>query len=106
MTAIHQLSCLKHLRSLEANNCAIADIDGIHDLDGLVHVSLSGNRLRTLRFETVSWRRLETINVSDNTIKEVTGIDMLPVLKVLNLGKLDPVIYFQSLTDSRLCLRS
>ncbi|CAD6582713.1 MAG: hypothetical protein CYPHOPRED_002105 [Cyphobasidiales sp. Tagirdzhanova-0007] len=85
LNAVHQLSCLKHLRTLHADRCAIDDVEGVSALDGLVHVSLKGNRLSRLELELSKWRRLESLDVSENCISEVTGVETLPALKTLNL---------------------
>lgn len=87
VTSVRQLACLQHLRTLKADGCGIDIIEGIDRLDGLVTVSLRNNLITQLRLEDTAWTRLETLDASDNNIVEVSGIESLPSLRYLNLGK-------------------
>lgn len=87
VTSVRQLGCLQHLRSLKADGCGIDSIEGIDQLDGLVTLSLCNNSINQLRLENTAWIRLETLDASDNNITEVTGLETLPLLRSLNLGR-------------------
>lgn len=87
VTSIRQLACLRHLRTLKADGCGINSIEGIEHLDGLVTLSICNNSIDRLYLEGTSWTRLETLEASDNNIVELTGLDTLPALRTLNLGK-------------------
>lgn len=87
VTSVRQLAYLHHLRILKADGCGIDSIEGIDQLDGLITLSLCNNSLDQIRLENTAWTRLETLEISDNNILEVSGIEMLPSLRTLNLGK-------------------
>ena len=86
ITSVHQLACLTHLRTLNADGCSIEDLAGIERLDSLVHLSLRGNKLSRVRLEGTAWRRLESLDMSENAIVELSGVESLPVLKTISLG--------------------
>lgn len=50
-----ELECLRHLRELRADGNKIDSTDGLHNLDGLVKLSLQGNRIRHLKLHDVRW---------------------------------------------------
>jgi Leucine-rich repeat (LRR) protein len=50
-----ELDCLKHLRELKADYNAIADLGGILELDGLVKLSMVGNKVDKLDLGVAKW---------------------------------------------------
>ncbi|OSX56457.1 hypothetical protein POSPLADRAFT_1160148 [Postia placenta MAD-698-R-SB12] len=93
--SLRQLECLRHLRELRADGNKIDSTDGLHNLDGLVKLSLQGNRIRHLKLHDVRWTRLEMLNLSHNRLGNVEGLASLAALIALNLdnnalGELEP----------------
>lgn len=86
ISELRQLACLKHLRVLYANSCAVVDLAGVGELDGFVEVHLSGNQLASADLSATSWHRLETLDLSNNGIKTLKGVSSLSSCKVLDLG--------------------
>jgi len=87
VTSVRQLACLQHLRTFKADGCGIDSIEGIDQLDGLVTLNLCNNSIDQLRLEHTAWTRLETLEISDNNILDIAGLETLPSLKTLNLGE-------------------
>lgn len=50
-----EFSGLTHLRELKADGNEIASLDGLGGLDGLMKLSVKGNKLRKVRFEGFAW---------------------------------------------------
>lgn len=88
LSEVHQLSCLRHLRIFKADHCAIGEIQGLHELDGLIHVSLRGNALQSIHLAHTSWRRVESLDLAENHLIEVAGLSSLNSLKAIDLGAL------------------
>ena len=84
---IAALSCLVHLRELKADYNNISDIRGLAELDGLIRVSLKGNKLSVLDLAATRWLRLETLNLAKNSITELRNPDRLLSLVTFDLGK-------------------
>jgi Leucine-rich repeat (LRR) protein len=89
-----ELACLRHLRELRADGNAIASVEGLERMDGLVKLSLEGNALRELELSAFRWTRLEMLNVSGNRLERISGLAGLQALVALNvddnvLGTLD-----------------
>lgn len=53
--SVYQLACLVHLRELKADNNQIKDLGGLAEIDGLLRLSLKGNRVETLDLAATSW---------------------------------------------------
>ncbi|KDQ11108.1 hypothetical protein BOTBODRAFT_35643 [Botryobasidium botryosum FD-172 SS1] len=83
--SVHQLACLRHLRELRAEKNAITSVEGLTQLDGLVKVCLKGNRIQEVDFARNAWTRLESLDLSHNGLRSITGISTLTALVVLNL---------------------
>lgn len=78
--------CLVHLRELKADNNRISSLDGLHDMDGLLNVSLRGNNLiGLLDLEGFKWSRLENLDLGDNALTSIRGFQWTPLLRNLNL---------------------
>ncbi|KAJ7465311.1 hypothetical protein FB451DRAFT_1340797 [Mycena latifolia] len=82
---VAELACLRHLRELRADGNAIASVEGLERMDGLVKLSLEGNQLRALEVEGFRWTRLEMLNVSGNRLERVSGLAGLQALVSLNV---------------------
>lgn len=50
-----ELECLRHLRELKADGNKIASLDGLQRMDGLVKLSLQGNRIEAVDFAQYRW---------------------------------------------------
>lgn len=50
LDAVHQLSCLRHLRELKADDNSIREITGLAEIDSLVRLSLRGNKIEAVNF--------------------------------------------------------
>ena len=87
--SLSHLSCLKHLHTLKADNNAISSLDGIDRIRSLVHVSLSGNRLKGVNLATTQWAGLETLDASHNQLISIRGLSLMRRLKSLNLDHND-----------------
>lgn len=55
LESVSQLACLPHLRDLKADHNKIKDLGGLVNLDGLVRLSLKGNRLESIDFGMAKW---------------------------------------------------
>ncbi|KAF7196572.1 Septation initiation network scaffold protein cdc11 [Pseudocercospora fuligena] len=79
------LECLIHLRELRADDNNIESLDGILGLDGLLKLRARRNKLCSLDLEYSQWQRLEELDLCDNEICHVRGLDMLERLQTLRL---------------------
>lgn len=70
-----------------ADNNKIRDISGIFSLEGLVQVSLRGNRLSGVDLRDAKWSQLEVLNLGQNCLESIRGLDRLKSLKSLDLGE-------------------
>lgn len=105
-----ELESLRHLRELKADYNKILDLDGLQNMDGLIKLSLQGNLIQSVDLSKFKWsvtcffqsnwsrkraypgffryrKRLEMINISQNRLERITGVDMLQSLVALNLGE-------------------
>lgn len=85
LTSLEGLSGLVHLRELKADKNAVRSIEGVLDLDGLLSLSLRGNKMASVDFKTAALSRLEHVDLSMNPLTSVRGLASLPTLKSLNL---------------------
>ncbi|KAJ7644301.1 hypothetical protein FB45DRAFT_897485 [Roridomyces roridus] len=84
--SLRQLACLRHLRELRADGNAIKNADGLERMDGLVKLSLAGNKLGgTLDLGSYRWTRLEMLDVRGNRLTGVQGLAGLQALAALNV---------------------
>ena len=70
-----------------ADGNAITSLDGLESLDSLVKVSLKGNSIAQVDFDTFAWSRVESLDLSGNGLRCVDRIGKLPALVSLNLGE-------------------
>jgi len=54
-----------------------------------VKLSCAGNRIAELDLRHAKWPRMEILDISDNDITGVYGLEKLTSLVTLNLGELD-----------------
>lgn len=80
------MSTLHHLRELDATNNQIVNISGVLHSGCLIRIKAGRNEIRTLHFEDTNLPRLEELDLSDNIIEEITGLETHPRLCVLNLS--------------------
>ncbi|KAF1984752.1 hypothetical protein K402DRAFT_434282 [Aulographum hederae CBS 113979] len=78
-------ACLIHLRELRANYNRIESLDGIQQLDGLLSLSLKGNKLRKANFDGTRLKRLTHLDLSENQLSDIESIHSLPQLTSLAL---------------------
>jgi protein NUD1 len=50
-----ELECLRHLRELRADGNIITSLDGLQKMDGLIKLSLHGNRVRSIDLSEYDW---------------------------------------------------
>lgn len=50
-----ELSCLRHLRELKADNAGIQTLEGVTEIDGLIKLSLKGNNLTDVDLTATRW---------------------------------------------------
>jgi len=50
-----ELESLRHLRELRADKNKITSLDGLERMDGLVKLSLEGNKIQTVDLERYRW---------------------------------------------------
>ncbi|KAF9029212.1 hypothetical protein BDP27DRAFT_1349765 [Rhodocollybia butyracea] len=67
-------------------------------MDGLVKLSVQGNRIRSVDINQYRWTRLEMLNISENRLENLLGLASLPSLIALNIGEL-----FSSVGESVRC---
>jgi len=103
LTDLHRL---EHLREVFADDNLIACCNGLLHIPGLVKLSLSRNKLKSVNFELCDMRRLELLNLSENKIELIENVEMLTALKALNLDH-NLLRYFSVTTDmpQLTCLR-
>lgn len=82
-----ELECLRHLRELVIDDNEITDLTGILVIDCLVKLSVSGNQIERVNLENAKWGQLEVLNLSNNKIKSIRGLEKLKRLTTLNLDK-------------------
>ncbi|KAL7419517.1 Protein nud1 [Cryptotrichosporon argae] len=85
LDSVAQLECLKHLRELKADNNAITDLGGIMVMDCLIKLSVSGNKIQRVDLTNAKWDKLESLNLSHNSIASITALSSLTSLSILNL---------------------
>ena len=80
-------SFLVHLRRLRANNNHISNVDGVLDLDGLLELELSGNKITSVDFEGSELSRLQRLDLSSNQVEDIKHLDCLPALEELDVSR-------------------
>lgn len=86
--AIKSLSAfngLVHLRNLVADNCGLANLDGIRFHDSLLTLRARGNSIEKLSFDGTNLQRMTSLDLEDNKIWEIESLHELSSLTYLNL---------------------
>ncbi|KAK3314766.1 hypothetical protein B0H66DRAFT_321592 [Apodospora peruviana] len=76
---------LVHLRSLRVDNNQLTSLDGIKFHDGLQTLRVRGNLIQDLDFDGSRLHRLTELDLRNNRIEHVSGLEQLPSLSSLNL---------------------
>ncbi|KAM0717268.1 hypothetical protein Q7P37_007120 [Cladosporium fusiforme] len=85
LESLDGLGHLIHLRELRADSNKIRRLDGIADLDGLIALSARKNALREVNFEHFRFERIVDLDLSENDITSIEGIEALESLRTLKL---------------------
>lgn len=84
------LSCFSynlHLTSLVLNHNKVRNLGGLGVMYNLLQLDLSSNELSgQIDFGKFEFPSLQILNLSENRIQSVTGVENLPKLRVLNLN--------------------
>ncbi|GAB7361708.1 hypothetical protein MBLNU230_g1755t1 [Neophaeotheca triangularis] len=81
----NSLGHLIHLRELKADDNAITNLDGLLELDGLLKLSLCRNQLASVDFTDCQLQRLTSLNLANNEVRDVKGLNDLSSLERLVL---------------------
>lgn len=87
LESLDGLSHLIHLRELRVDNNHVRRLDGIADLDGLITLSARNNDIREVNFEHFRFARVVELDLSENAIKDIQGLQEMSSLHALKLDK-------------------
>lgn len=76
---------LVHLRGLVADNCGLANLDGVRFHDSLLTLRARGNSIEKLNFDGTNLQRLTSLDLESNGIREIESLHELSSLTYLNL---------------------
>lgn len=76
---------LVHLRGLIADNCGLANLDGLRFHDSLLTLRARGNTIEKLNFDGTNLQRLASLDLESNGIREIQSLHELSSLAYLNL---------------------
>ncbi|KAG8160558.1 hypothetical protein KVR01_010094 [Diaporthe batatas] len=76
---------LVHLRGLVADNCGLANLDGVRFHDSLLTLRARGNSIEKLNFDGTNLQRLTSLDLESNRIREIENLHELSSLTYLNL---------------------
>ncbi|KAK0877838.1 Protein nud1 [Friedmanniomyces endolithicus] len=85
LDSLKGLSGLVHLRELRADGNQIGTLDGVQELDGLLKLCLRGNQIQQVDLVGIQLPHLEDLDLTDNDICAVRGLECLPALRHLRL---------------------
>jgi Leucine-rich repeat (LRR) protein len=85
LSDLNGLSGLVHLREIRADDNEIASLDAVYQIDGLLKLRLRRNKLTTVDFANSRLQRLEDLDLCENEITSVHGLESLTLLKQLKL---------------------
>jgi Leucine-rich repeat (LRR) protein len=108
LDSVSQLECLRHLRELKLDHNVIKDLSGIMSMDSLQRLSAVGNKIEQLDLSTARWEKLESLNLSKNKIRSITGLHRLQSIGSLNLDHnkftdLDSTVPLERIRSLRFC---
>lgn len=84
------------------DNNQISAVDGLSELDGLIELSMKGNRFTSLDMSCTKWRRLESLNLSNNKLTAFIAPESLSSCITINLGKSVAHLHYHN--PKRCCL--
>lgn len=88
MTNLSNMSNNIHLTELIAPNNQIVSIDGIRKLENLTKIDISQNDLMgEINFSSFKLLNLQELNISENNIQSLSGLECLPSLRILNANE-------------------
>lgn len=88
LTQVSNLKECIHLTSLNLSQNNINNIARIGHLVNLINLDLSGNQLSGhLSFQMFDFPNLQDLNLNENRLEVVSGIENLPSLRILNLNE-------------------
>lgn len=77
-----------HLTELTALNNKLVSIDGIRKLENLTRIDVSQNDLMgEIDFANFKLVNLQELNISENSIQSLSGLECLPRLRILNANE-------------------
>ncbi|KAI1404133.1 hypothetical protein F4819DRAFT_165154 [Hypoxylon fuscum] len=85
LSSLHAFKDLVHLRSLRADNNHITSLDGIKMHDSLQVLRARGNLLSEVDLDGTKLQRLTELDLENNQISSIEGIEQLTCLVSLNL---------------------
>ncbi|KZO96968.1 hypothetical protein CALVIDRAFT_598091 [Calocera viscosa TUFC12733] len=110
--SFQQLAGLVNLRELHADYNCLASLDGLADIPLRV-LSVKGNKIQKVDVRLTQWYNLEVLDLSQNLISDLQGIEHLDSIVTLNLdgnrleyfsilGSRLPDLHVLRLSDNRL----
>lgn len=77
-----------HLTELLVNNNKLTNLDGIQNLTNLIRLDVSQNDLvGDIDFQKFNLKNLQELNLSENNLRNIIGLENLPNLRVINLNE-------------------
>lgn len=83
--SLSAFNSLVHLRGLVADNCGLANLDGVRFHDSLLTLRARGNSIEKLNFDGTNLQRLTSLDLEGNKIREIESLHELSSLTYLNL---------------------
>jgi Leucine-rich repeat (LRR) protein len=87
LESLDGLGHLIHLRELRVDNNRVRKLDGISDLDGLITLSARNNVIGEVNLEHFRFGRVVDLDLSDNQISSIRGLEGMSSLRTLKLNK-------------------
>ncbi|CUM45696.1 uncharacterized protein AC631_03758 [Debaryomyces fabryi] len=88
MTNLSNMTNNIHLTELIAPNNRLVSIDGIKKLENLIKIDVSQNDLMgEINFSSFKLLNLQELNISENSIQSLNGLECLPSLRILNANE-------------------
>ena len=83
--SLKPLHSLLHIRQLNLNNNDLHSLEGLDNIYGIQKLSASNNILRGLDFSDYDWQYIEYLDISQNDLIGIRGIEALKNLSFFNL---------------------
>lgn len=87
---LNSLSCLSynvHLTKLDLSNNNVRKLDGLEQMNNLMSLDISNNDLiGHINFNKFNFPNLQVLNLAENKLQLVTGLECVPNLRVLNIN--------------------